>query len=359
MNVAIFTPNKNPYSETFIQAHKLFLKDKVYYYYGRGNNIKLEGERPLKAFTDKLVKKMVSKEAPVWVRAVKRSLIKNKIDVILVEYGTHAYHLLPLLKTINIPFSVHFHGYDASVHNVIEKCDQYKDVFDIASKVFVVSTVMEEKLIEIGCPRDILVNNTYGPNPKFDKVVPSFSKKQFIAVGRFTNKKAPYYTIFAFNKVLKKHPDAKLVMAGDGELLNSCKNIVRYLGISENVDFVGVISSDQYVSYLENSLAFVQHSITGENGDKEGTPLSILEASSAGLPVVSTFHAGIPDVIEHDKTGLLVQEHDVEKMGSYMIELLNNKNYAIDIGRAGKRHVRENFSMERHISKLQKVLEEL
>ncbi|QQX76797.1 MULTISPECIES: glycosyltransferase family 4 protein [Aequorivita] len=361
MNIAIFTPNKNPYSETFIQAHKNYLKGKIFYYYGT-RNIQLEGtshlstpwERRFLNFTRRLLKKQQS-----FVRdtVIINSLNKNKIDVVLAEYGTHADYILPLIKKAGVPMVVHFHGFDASRMDVTEKHNNYTEVFQYASKVIAVSKKMEQMLLDLGCPQEKLVYNVYGPQPEFIKVKPMFTKKQFVGIGRFTDKKAPYYTILAFKKSIENHPDAKLIMAGDGQLLNTCKNLVKHLGIEAQVEFPGVITPERYRELLSESLGFVQHSITAENGDMEGTPLAVLEASAAGLPVISTYHAGIPDVIIDRKTGLLCNEHDVDSMAAYMISLLDNHSFAKELGTAGKMNIQDNFSMERHISALQNVLE--
>ena len=362
MKIALFTPSKNPYSETFIQAHKTYLKDEVFYYYGTGDSIKLEQHQ--NNSIDKGIKlglkiyaRLFKKPSNyVWSKCIERSLRINKIDTILIEYGTHAYHLLPVLKNVKSPFSVHFHGYDASIKHVIQHCNYYKGVFAIANKIIAVSKIMEQMLLQLGCPKDKLIYNVYGPQPEFLEVDATFSKKQFIAIGRFTNKKAPYYTIAAFKEVLVKHPDATLFMAGDGELLNACKNLVKYYKLEQNVKFLGVITPDEFRDYLSKSLAFVQHSITADNGDMEGTPLAVLEASAAGLPVISTYHAGIPDVILHKQTGLLCEEHDVATMANHMISILDASNYARELGMSGKERVKAHFSLERHIKMLDKTL---
>ena len=71
------------------------------------------------------------------------------------------------------------------------------------------------------------------------------------------------------------------------------------------------------------------------NGDSEGTPVAILEAAAAGLPVISTLHAGIPDVIEDGKNGFIVEEHDVDGMARCMIEILESPDEARRMGKAG------------------------
>ncbi|RKE97992.1 glycosyltransferase family 4 protein [Ichthyenterobacterium magnum] len=361
MNIAIFTPNQNPYSETFIQAHKNYLKGNVFYYYGVGEHIKIEGHQLLRTGVSALIQKIKRKvfKKPyhyLWTNAIITSLKKHRIDSVLIEYGTHAYHLLPVLNILNIPIVVHFHGYDASVKHVIEHCNYYKDVFALAHKVIAVSKPMEQMLLQLGCPKAKLVYNVYGPQPEFLEVEATFSKQQFIAIGRFTNKKAPYYTIMAFKEVLSKYPEALLLMAGDGALLNACRNLVKHYNIESNVKFLGVITPEAFRGYLSESLAFVQHSVTADNGDMEGTPLAVLEASAAGLPVISTYHAGIPDVILHKETGLLCEAHDVATMREHMLSVLNSTDYAKQLGVAGRVRIKTYFSLERHIKKLDKML---
>jgi len=364
LNIAIFTPTQNPYSETFIQAHKNYLKEKVFYYYGSGNAIRLEGHSSkvsyLKLLGLKINRKIFKKPySSISERILLDSLKANKIDVVLAEFGIHAQQILPVIKKTGLPLVVHFHGYDASVDSVIQQNKEYKEVFAYASKVIGVSKVMMEKLKLLGCPEDKLIYNVYGPQPEFHLVKPTFAKKQFVAIGRFTNKKAPYYTLLAFAEAVKQHPESRLILAGDGYLLNTCKNLARHLGIENQVSFPGVISPVAYRELLTDSLAFVQHSITAENGDMEGTPLAILEASAAGLPVISTKHAGIPDVIVDGKTGLLSDEHDVQAMAANMVKLIQDIDYAMLLGAAGRQNIKQHFSLERHIASLQDILQSI
>src|SRR5690554_6539994 len=191
MNIAIFTPGQNPYSETFIQAHKRYLKDQVFYYYGSKGHIRLEGTGSLvskaKQWQYRINRKLHRYPySYINEQAVLASLKTQTIDVILVEYGTHAFNLQNLLQASGLPVVVHFHGYDASVQKIIEQCEQYKAVFAYAKYVVAVSRVMYQKLLQLGCPEYKLVYNVYGPQPEFESVQPKFTKKQFIGIGRFT-----------------------------------------------------------------------------------------------------------------------------------------------------------------------------
>jgi colanic acid/amylovoran biosynthesis glycosyltransferase len=384
-NIAIISPNQNAYSETFIQAHRDLLKGNIHFLYGGsvpqyfGDNQCILDFYVNKKWEEYLQENKLSRKIlrllpyTIYQKYFKNQLFQSaqytivdaicfylkyyKIDVILAEYGPTGAAILPIAKKLNIKLIVHFHGYDASINALVEQYkDKYLEMFEYASNIIAVSKVMRVKLLSLGCPEYKIIVNPCGPNDSFLNMVPKFNKIQFCSIGRFVDKKAPYYTILAFKKVLNKYPDANLVMAGDGPLLNTCKNIVKFLNIDHNVEFPGVITPQQFKTYLEESLAYVQHSITAENGDMEGTPVAILEASAAGLPVISTKHAGIPDVIIDGKTGYLVDEHDVQAMADKIIAIVENIEFAKKIGTMGKQNIKSAFTLDDHIKKIQNIL---
>jgi glycosyltransferase involved in cell wall biosynthesis len=361
--IAIISPSNNAYSETFIQVQKRGLSGQVFYYYGGALPQYLENYGLLLSKRSNVVYKLKKKigltDFDAHELAFIKSIKQHKIQVVLAQYGTTAQRIVKICSYLEVPLVTHFHGFDASIKEVVKRCNNYKKVFAYSSKVIAVSRTMERMLIDIGCPKENIVYNPCAPQTEFMKIIPEFLKKQFISIGRFTNKKAPYYTIFAFKKVLEKYPDAHLFMAGDGELLNTCKNIVKLYNMQSQVTFLGVITSVKFRSLLKESLAFVQHSVTAVNGDMEGTPVAILEASIAGLPVISTFHAGIPDVVVHGKTGLLCEEHDVETMSKHMLQVLDDVSFAKQLGQAGKKYIKQNFSIEQHINNLQNLIEKV
>ncbi|HVW99073.1 MAG TPA: glycosyltransferase family 4 protein, partial [Candidatus Babeliaceae bacterium] len=192
----------------------------------------------------------------------------------------------------------------------------------------------------------------------FFSVHPARDSNRFVTVGRFVEKKAPLLTIQAFSCLLDAGYDGKLSMVGSGPELDKCKQLVWNLGISSIVDFVGIADKAQIAELFSQSLAFIQHSVTARNGDSEGTPVVILEAMAAGLPIISTRHAGIPDVVKHGKTGLLVDEHDVKGMAEAMIQLFQHKDLAMKMGEAGRLLIKNSYTMDRHIDTLYGVLEQ-
>lgn len=357
INLAIFSPNENATSETFIQAHKKLPFNIKYYYNGLLPN-SLEGKGAIieLGITNRLRNKLNSRFTSD-ERALIKSLKKEKIDCVLAEYGITACHSLKVVKYLNLPLIVHFFGFEASLHETIEKYkEDYKQVFDYATSIIVVSKKMINDVIKLGCPSEKIVLSYCGPNEKFFELRPEFLSPKFLSIGRFVEKKAPYLTIAAFKKVLEKHPELKLIMVGDGLLLNTCKNLVKLWRIEKNVDFIGTRTPKEIEELFNDSIALVQHSIITEDGDSEGTPVVVLDAQAASLPVISTFHAGIGDVIIHNETGLLVEEYDVEGMAENMIRVIEEKGLAQKLGSAGRKRVEQHFSQEKHLKQIEEAV---
>ena len=183
------------------------------------------------------------------------------------------------------------------------------------------------------------------------------SEPHFVSVGRFVDKKAPYLTLLAFQKVLQACPEAKLTMIGDGYLLEACQQLAKVMEIADSVKFTGSLVHQEIVETLKNSRAFLQHSIRTSYGDSEGTPVAVLEAGAVGLPVIATEHAGIADVVDLNKTGLLVKEGDVDGMAEAIITLAKDVDFANKLGRNARKKISSHYSMEKSISNLWNILE--
>jgi glycosyltransferase involved in cell wall biosynthesis len=146
-------------------------------------------------------------------------------------------------------------------------------------------------------------------------------------------------------------------MVGTGPLFDECQALAKKLGIDHVVTFLGGQGPDVVRKELQQARCYVQHSIEAPSGDSEGTPVSVLEAGATGLPVVSTRHAGIPDVVLEGETGFLVEEHDVEGMAQQMLRLAQDPDLAGKMGRAGRARIQEFFSKEKSIDCLWDIIE--
>lgn len=364
LRVAVFSPQRSAISETFIKAHIERLPFDVVPFYGHQLGVEdRDGRRVW--FWGQLFTQAASRLAPrlnAWIRerALARLLRKNKIDAVLAEYGVTGAYLAPACARAKIPLFVHFHGFDASVEAVLEQHrDGYQQVFDSAAGIVSVSRRMQGRLQNLGAPASRLYLNRCGVDPeRFGDSRPDESPPTFFAVGRFVEKKAPYLTILAFSRVVAKVPDAKLVIVGEGLLLGPCKRLVQALNLKDSVELLGAQGPDTVQYYMRAARAFVQHSLVADNGDSEGTPVAVIEAQMSGLPVISTDHAGIPDVVIDGETGFIVDEADIDSMTEVMVRVATDPGLTGRLGAAARERAIQNFTMDRHISDLAKMIQE-
>lgn len=291
-------------------------------------------------------------------RPYRAAFRRCRCDVVLAEFGPVAVQAMQACRELDLPLIAHFHGYDAHSRPVIDVYrERYHALFRQAAALVVVSRPMRAALIALGAPP---ANVHYVQNgvdvDRFNPGTPEIAPPVLLAVGRFVDKKAPQLTILAFREVHRRHPEARLRMIGDGELLGACRDLVKGLCLDGAVTFLGVQPHEVVAAEMRSARAFVQHSIVAGNGDSEGMPNAVLEAGACALPVVATRHAAIPDVVVDGETGLLVDEHDVEAMTAQMERLVVDPELAAELGRAGRRRVEERFTREASIARLWAVV---
>ncbi len=366
-NLCIVKPNKAGYSETFIQEHinKLAGNKKVVYggafpVYNHLGQFLISSKLGLLIY---LFQKRILKRLQIRVRdmAFVRYLKKEKIDVVLAEYGFTGAMIAQACKQANVPLLIHFHGADAHHHETVNRyLPLYPSAFNYAGAIVAVSVDMVEKLKKLGAPAEKIALIPYGVDlEKFAPVTIS-AAKHFLSVGRFVDKKSPQSVVKAFKQVADLYPDAKLWMVGSGPLFNVVVELVKELQLSDQVILTGVLDQAGIYKLMQQTRCFVQHSVTAANGDMEGTPNTILEAAASGLPIVSTRHAGIKQAVLDGISGYLVEENDIDGMAKWMIKVASASLTDLQaMGEAGKAHIRENYAISKQIPKLDQLLKQL
>lgn len=351
ITVAIFSNNEKKYSETFIHSQYSHLPFKTIIYSGAyiPNTLSHNRSKSFKKIQGLLSFK--SKE-----KAILRSLKNNKVDIILINYGTAAVSCLPLLKESKIPFIVHFHGYDAYRKEILHSYGlHYEELFSAARSVLVVSEHMKNQLIKLNCPKSKLNRVNYG----VDDIYKQESQKEvngenIIACGRFVEKKGHLYLIEAFNLYRKKFQNAKLILIGDGPLKKDYERKCKELNIKDFVEYRGVLSKEQILFDYQDKPIFVQASVCPDSGDMEGLPLSMLEAGAAGLTIIGSKHGGIQEFLNSGKNGILVEEKNTKELADAMIQLTEDKNFAKTLSIAAREKVLAAHDMATYMNHLQK-----
>jgi len=364
LNVCIIKPNNNAFSETFIDEHinRLPGNKKVLYggafpIYDHQGKFLIKSKIGLISY---LIQKRFLRKQKIHVRtsALVHYLREHSIDVVFAEYGMVGAMVAEACKIAEIPLVIHFHGADVHHRKTVSiYCDLYKEAFNYASAYIAVSGDMVEALKELGASPSKITHASCGVNTEaFPKLDIRNTKRNFLSVGRFVEKKSPQSIVKAFKKVVTIFPDAHLWMVGSGPLLTETKKLSIQLELTSNITFTGILNPKEIKDLIKTSRCFVQHSVTAVSGDKEGTPVTILEAGSSGLAIVSTSHAGIKEAVIHSKTGYLVQEHDIDGMAEYMIKIAEDVNLAAELGESEAVHIRQNYDIKNRITKLTEIL---
>jgi len=372
--ICIIHPNKSAYSETFIHNHIRHLSAETLALWGTAAlHLQNDADRPL-------VPMAFRAAAGVWAglqqrfaargplpgpnldrltaRMLARLLARRRIAAVLAEYGQTGVRVMPACRRAGVPLIVHFHGADAHSRSVLDQYEEhYPALFAAAGALVAVSRTMQQQLCNLGAPPEKVHYNPYGVDTEqFRPTRPEQNRPIFLAVGRFVDKKAPHLTLLAFKRVLEACPEARLVMVGDGRLQEPCRQLVQALGMAAAVELVGPLAQSAVADLLRQARCFVQHSVTTALGDMEGTPVAMLEAGASGLPVVSTRHAGISDVVVHHETGFLADEYDVAGMARHMLTLAREPALAASMGRRGRQRIEKLFGLQQSIDNLWAII---
>ncbi len=170
-------------------------------------------------------------------------------------------------------------------------------------------------------------------------------------VGRLAPPKRPDLAIDALRILKRTRPGARLDLVGDGPLLGHAQ---AQLGAGDVEDAVRLLGRrDDVPELLSRAACFLLSS------DYEGCPLSVLEAMAAGVPVVATAVGGIPELVVHGETGLLVEPDRPEAVAAALDELLSDPVRAETLGRAGRKRANEHFSRQSMIAATVACYEEI
>ncbi len=277
-------------------------------------------------------------------------------EAVLLEYLDRWLNLIPSLQKAGVRSVVHGHGYDfsASLRNrrTIEAAQQ---LLPMADSIVVPSSFAAQRL------RDLLGLTNVHVVPYGVEVPPSptatiRNSHNIVAVGRLVPKKDPVGLIEAMARVRDKGAKFTLDLFGDGPLAAEVLKAITRLDLHDAVRMRGAQPHDAVLAGMRTAALFVQKSVTAATGDEEGLPLAILEAMAHGLPVVSTNHAGIPEAVEDERTGALVDEWDVEGFASAVVRYLKDPELGAHHGANGLDRVRNKFSWPQNRDSLRALL---
>jgi len=135
--------------------------------------------------------------------------------------------------------------------------------------------------------------------------------------------------------------ELRYTVIGDGPLRGRLEALAGELGIEDSVSFLGWRLQDAIVEALYDHDVLLAPSITAPDGDQEGIPITLMEAMATGMPVVTTRHSGIPELVEDGVSGLLADEGDYAALADALKRISDSPELARSIGRAARLRVSE------------------
>jgi colanic acid/amylovoran biosynthesis glycosyltransferase len=256
-----------------------------------------------------------------------------------------------------------FHGSDISRYIKTRGDSAYENLFRRGELFLPISNYWRKKLIILGSPPERTVVHRMGIDVRRysftqDKDFKN-DKVRILTVARLVEKKGVKYGILALEKLVRRFPNIEYNIAGDGPLHKELYSLINSLGLNNSINLLGWKNKNEIQHLMEQSDILLAPSVTGKDGDQEGIPVVLMEAMAIGLPVISTFHSGIPEIVINDETGLLVHERDVESLSQKIEDLIVNSSLKINLRKRARKHVENNYDINKLNVKLIDIFEQI
>ena len=294
------------------------------------------------------------------VTEIERAFTEIDAQLLHIYFGHIAVLLRPLIRHWPKPSLVSFHGADVLVD--MQKPAYRRgteEMLSLVRRILVRSESLRQAVIDLGCaPEKIEIQRTGIPLNQFpfrERSVPDNGEWRLLQAGRLIEKKGLKTALRVFAKFRKEFPSAKLIIAGEGSQLGELQSLARELQIASSVDFTGFVSQEKLRELFYSSHLFLHPSETGPDGNQEGVPNSMLEAMSTGLPVFATRHGGIPEAVEHNIGGILVEERDYESLADALIDCAKDSARLAAMGHAASESVARSFSQVEQTRRLEDI----
>ncbi|MCG8365967.1 MAG: glycosyltransferase [Pseudanabaenales cyanobacterium] len=256
-----------------------------------------------------------------------------------------------------------FHGLDLSgfIHDVGDRI--YDPLFKKGDLFLSISHYWKHRLVQLGCnPAEIIVHRMGIDCRRFTftpRRLNADGRIQLITIARLVEKKGVEYGIRAVAKLAKDHRNLEYMIVGDGYLREPLEQLIQELEVADIVKLVGWKQQAEIIQLLSHADILLAPSVTSrKNGDQEGIPVVLMEAMAMGLPVLSTQHSGIPELVEDGVSGFLVPEQDVTALAEKLALLIKYPERWPEMGKAGRLQVENHFEIHQLNDQLIQIYEQ-
>ncbi len=280
-----------------------------------------------------------------------RIIRKYKIDIIHCNSGAPNQWMLPVSKIARVPLVLHLHspyllrdrltlglGFSPTTVGVSEASIRSLKSDGVPSnKLHVIYNGMKVPHVTEHSRRDIRNENDISENALL-----------LATIGSLIHRKGIDTIIEALAKIIKRGMNVKLLIAGEGPERRNLETLCKKLNVSDRVIFLGEISNARNILH-----SGVDILLSGAREEAFG--LTLVEAGFAKIPVIAPKIGGIPEVVQHTKTGLLVKPENPDAMANAIQSLYQNTDLRAQLGEAGHKNAVDKFSIEKYISSFESL----
>lgn len=357
--VALFSTNFLEYSQTFVydevRAHDRYAVEVF-------SSRRLNADRfPFEPVHTPSARGYGLYKATTLCPAFDRRLRAGGFDLIHAHFGPGAVYALPYALRHRLPLVVTFHGYDVPV---LLGSDVYKPEYwryGLAWRVLrrridrflAASLDLRDLLLRLGAPPERVHLYHLGVDvPTYRREPAARDHVEILMIGRFVEKKGHEYALRAFAQVARRpaaSAPVRLVFLGDGEREGAMRALAAELGVADRVEFAGAVPHKEVARRLAATDVVMAPSVTAANGDRESGILVLKEAGASSLPVIGTYHGGLPEIVDDGRTGFLVAERDVDALADRLARLVDAPTLRAEMGLAGRRKMEVEYDLHTQV----------
>jgi colanic acid/amylovoran biosynthesis glycosyltransferase len=277
---------------------------------------------------------------------------RGPYDIVHCHFGPNGILAVALrdMGAFKCPVVTQFHGFDASSYVQEHGENVYRDLFRKGELFLCVSERIRSLILGWGCDaRTALVHHTgvkVSQIPFVQRDPFSGGAPRLLSVSRLVEKKGLDFGLRAVARLVQEFPQLEYTVVGDGPERDALTTLAHELRIDNNVRFVGAKTRAEMSAIMADAHVMLTPSIRARSGDEEGIPVVLMEALASGLPVVSTKHAGIPELIVDGVTGLLAPERDTIALAKQVERMLRGPAERLAMIAEGRRSVERAFDSD-------------
>ena len=322
----------------------------------------------LNRFFQRQYAKLTNFYYPFFLKVLK----ENQVLLLHSHFGNRGYFDLALKQRLKIPQVTTFYGHDVSLLPQEERWrKRFKVFFEQGDLILAEGNYMKKTLLEMGCPNSKVRVQHLGIDcekiPFIPRKMVDGQKVKILIAGTFREKKGITYALEAFARLVPKYKNIEVTLIGDAgrsqreiNYKNEITTIIDSRNIAAKVNYLGFLPYPAFIEEAKNNHIFLSPSIHPSDGETEGgAPVALIEMSAYGMPIVSTFHCDIPEVVIDGESGFLVKEKDTNGLAERLEHLINHPEIWESLGRTGRKHIEEEFNIVTQAAKLETFYDSL